>query len=62
MYADMTGFCHAFKDWDGNPTNVLIQMDVDEFFNMLIDRLEEKLKPTKYKNLIKRQFEGKFIT
>jgi ubiquitin carboxyl-terminal hydrolase 9/24 len=33
MYADMNGFCHAFKDYDGNPTNVLIQMDVDEFFN-----------------------------
>ena len=41
MYADMTGFCHAFKDWDGNPTNVLIQMDADEFFNQLIDRIEE---------------------
>jgi len=37
-------------------------MDVDEFFNMLIDWLEERLKPTKYKNLIKKQFEGKFIT
>jgi ubiquitin carboxyl-terminal hydrolase 9/24 len=34
------GFCHSFKDWDGNPTNVYEQMDVDEFFNMLMDRLE----------------------
>lgn len=62
MYADMTGFCHAFKDWDGNPTNVLIQMDVDEFFNQLIDRVEERLKPTSQKNLIKNIFGGKFIT
>jgi hypothetical protein len=27
------GFCHAYKDWDGNATNVLEQMDVEEFFN-----------------------------
>ncbi len=61
MYADMTGFCHAFKDWEGQPTNVLIQMDVDEFLNMFIDWIEEKLKPTIHKRLIKNLFGGKFI-
>ena len=62
MYADMIGFCHSFKDYDGNPTNVAIQMDVDEFFNRLLDQIEERLKPTLYKDLIKKQFESKFIT
>ena len=23
QYVNPKGFCHAFKDWDGNPTNVL---------------------------------------
>ncbi len=25
QYVNPKGFCHAFKDWDGNPTNVLEQ-------------------------------------
>jgi len=37
-------------------------MDVEEFFNRLLDQIEEWLKPTLYKNLIKKQFESKFIT
>ncbi|CAG8789312.1 21401_t:CDS:2, partial [Racocetra persica] len=33
-------FCHAYKDIDGQPLNVTIQMDVDEYFSGLFDRLE----------------------
>jgi cellulose synthase/poly-beta-1,6-N-acetylglucosamine synthase-like glycosyltransferase len=33
----------AFKDIEGNPINVLEQMDVDEFFNTFMDRLETQL-------------------
>lgn len=40
QYYNPQGFTNAFKDWDGQPTNVLIQMDVDEFFNMFMDKLE----------------------
>ena len=32
-------FCNAFKDYEGNPTNVTQQMDIDEFSNVLFDRL-----------------------
>lgn len=32
-------FCHAFKDYEGNPTNVSEQMDIDEFSGILFDRL-----------------------
>lgn len=44
------GFCHAFKDWEGNPTNVLEQMDVEEFFAMAMDRIETAIKgaPTQH--------------
>ncbi len=53
-------FCHAFKDYDGNPTNVLEQMDIDEFSNILFDRVENQLRPTKQETLIKDMFGGVF--
>ena len=33
-------FCMAFKDIDGNPVNVDVQRDVDEFCITLMDRVE----------------------
>ena len=47
------GFCHAFKDFDGNPTNVYEQMDVDEFYNLLMDRIETQLKGSKNPDIVK---------
>ena len=41
---DTSPFCHSFKDYEGNPMNTAIQMDVDEYFNMLFDKLENLLK------------------
>lgn len=55
---DPRDFCAAFKDLDGRPTNVSQQMDVDEFFNTLMDRLEMMLKPSKNEFIIKNVFEG----
>lgn len=34
----------ALRDVDGTPMNTSIQMDVDEFFNILLDRLENLLR------------------
>jgi ubiquitin carboxyl-terminal hydrolase 9/24 len=45
---DASAFCQAYKDWDGNPMNVFLQMDVDEFFNMLFDKIETLLKDTEH--------------
>ena len=33
-------FCHAFKDWDGNPTNLYVQQDADEFLKRAFDQIE----------------------
>ncbi|OWZ19038.1 Ubiquitin-specific protease [Phytophthora megakarya] len=38
--SDPTAFAHSHKDMDGNSTDVHIQMDADEFFSLLLDRLE----------------------
>jgi len=40
QYFNPKAFCQAFKDWDGNPINVREQMDVEEFFNNFMDKLE----------------------
>lgn len=58
QYYDPRLFCYAFKDYEGNPMNVLEQMDVDEFFNNLTDRIENVVKPTKNDGIIKRVFGG----
>jgi len=44
QYHNPKKFCHAFKDLSGNPTNIFEQMDVDEFCNLLMDRIEASLK------------------
>lgn len=55
------GFCYAYKDWDGNPMNVAVQMDVDEFFNILFDRLESSVKSTPQEELFRKQYGGKLV-
>ena len=45
-------FCKANKDYDGKPTDVSVQMDVDEFFNMLCEKVESSLKGTKQEKLL----------
>lgn len=58
QYYNPKNFCQAFKDWEGNPTNVYEQRDVDEFFNMFLDRLENSIKGSKKENIIKKHFGG----
>jgi ubiquitin carboxyl-terminal hydrolase 9/24 len=48
----------VFKNYDNQVMNVLEQMDVDEFFNLLMDRLEPYMKQTKYERLFKYHFAG----
>jgi uncharacterized UBP type Zn finger protein len=53
-----TEFCFAFKDFEGNPTNLGEQKDAQEFLNMLFDRLENQLRPTRMKYLLQSIFCG----
>lgn len=50
--------CNSIKDYDGNPTNVYEQMDIDEFFNSLMDKLETATKQTRHADAIKNNFGG----
>ena len=58
QYYDPRSFCLAFKDYEGKPINVVEQMDVDEFFNNLLDKLEPYLKGSKNEGIIKRIYGG----
>lgn len=44
QYVDPRKLCFSLKDHEGNPINVLEQMDAHEFFNEFFDRLETILK------------------
>ena len=52
-------FCKAFKDFDGNPINILVQQDSQEFFNNFFDKMENYLKNNKYKYIINDVFVGR---
>ncbi len=51
-------FCFAFKDLDGNPTNVVEQKDAQEFLNVSFDRIENLIKSTSRKYLMQSVFGG----
>ncbi|ETK97400.1 hypothetical protein L915_00040 [Phytophthora nicotianae] len=42
---DPVTFARSHKDMDGNSTDLHIQMDADEFFSLLLDRLEMFIRP-----------------
>ena len=48
-------FCLNFEN---QPLSIIEQMDVDEFFNMLLDKLEPQFVGSKYDNPFKYQFGG----
>ncbi len=53
--------CSLIKDFDGRPLSIYEQHDADEFFNLLMDRLESGLKSTNRPQLIKDVFAGAFV-
>ena len=59
---DPRGFCFAFKEFDGQPTNTAEQKDAQEFLSVLFDRVETALKPTPRKHLLKGIFGGKQVS
>jgi ubiquitin carboxyl-terminal hydrolase 34 len=55
----MLTFC--IRDYDGQPVNTSQQMDVDEYFNMLFDKLEKCLKNTPQERILQDCFGGKVV-
>ena len=47
------------NNFDDEVLNVHLQMDVDEFFGKILDKIENRLKNTKNENLVKYFFQGR---
>jgi ubiquitin C-terminal hydrolase len=58
---DTRNFCAAFRDFDNLPINHAVQMDVDEFLNMLFDQLETGLLATPTPKLLQSLFGGAVV-
>ena len=50
------GFCQTYRDPDGNPVNVNVQQDAQEFLNFFMDKVEHRLKHTPQETLLDRVF------
>ena len=60
MYVNPKAYCHSFKDWEGQPVNVIEQMDAEEYLNMFLDKLESAIKGTPQAKTPQWHFGGKF--
>ena len=49
---------NAIIDFEGQPINVSVQMDVDEFFNLLFDRLEVQFNTNQEKDEFRKLYGG----
>jgi ubiquitin C-terminal hydrolase len=60
QYYNPKKFCLSFKDIDNQPIDPYVQKDCDEFFIMLIDRIENLIKGTKEEQVMKNLMHGVF--
>jgi len=59
-YYNPKSFCKVYKV-DGEPMKTGIQMDVDEFFNMIMERIEQYLKGTNEEKMLNQLFGGEVV-
>ncbi|KAA0149625.1 hypothetical protein FNF29_05837 [Cafeteria roenbergensis] len=55
---DPRPWCNSFKDSGGNPVNVGIQQDAEEFVNAFLNKVSESLKGSKQHSLVRDCFTG----
>lgn len=60
-WCDTREFCASFRDFENMPISPSVQMDVDEFLNMLFDQLETGLSGTPRPKLLQSIFGGAFV-
>ena len=60
QYYNPKRFCKSFKDIDGSALDPYVQKDVDEFFNMFMDRVETLIKGTQQEKIMNNLFQGMF--
>jgi len=58
---DIKGFCYAFKDFQGNPTNPYSAFSADEFIYALLDRLNTSLQTVGQNDIVIKPLLGKLL-
>lgn len=58
----MRSFVATFTDWDGNVINPATQMDIQEFLNNFLDKIEGITLRGPHQNLVKDFFQGQNVT
>lgn len=53
QFVDTKFFCNNYLDWEGQPMNSHLQMDVDEFLAAFLDKLEEAFKKTSLGDVVR---------
>jgi ubiquitin C-terminal hydrolase len=59
-YYNPRGLCHSLRDWEGQPTDVLVQQDASEFITNFFQQVEMKIMGTPGEHVIKDTFGGVF--
>ena len=59
-YYDPLGFCKAFKDYDGQPMPLHEHQDGFEFFNRLVDQMDDDLAARHEPKVLARTMGGTF--
>eukprot|EP01127_Copromyxa_protea_P022514 TRINITY_DN8090_c0_g1_i1.p1 TRINITY_DN8090_c0_g1~~TRINITY_DN8090_c0_g1_i1.p1 ORF type:complete len:2714 (-),score=433.50 TRINITY_DN8090_c0_g1_i1:44-7879(-) len=60
-FYDPTPFCQVYKTYGDEMMNPLVQMDVDEFFANIMDKIETFMKGTPQENVLKEFFGGEVV-
>lgn len=60
-YVDTTDVVACIETYDNEQIDVSIQMDVDEFFNLLFDRLEGQISDPQDKNSFRSLYGGQIV-
>jgi len=61
-FTDTTAFARAIQPYDAEHIDVTIQMDVDEFYNLLFDRLENEMPDDEAKRQLRSFWGGNLVT
>ena len=61
QYYDPWDLCQTYTDYEGKPVNINQQMDVDEFLNVLFEKIEQGLKGTPQQDMLHKSFGGKIV-
>ncbi|KAK7205945.1 hypothetical protein BZA70DRAFT_277480 [Myxozyma melibiosi] len=59
---DTRGFIQSIRNFENDPIDYTVQMDVDEFYNLLFDRLESKIAEKDKKEAISHFYGGTLLT